>query len=112
MANELMQAIGHHRSPVVLDEEQEQAWVDLSTPLSDITGMLRPCPAAKLNAYPISPDIRDPRANGSDLLQPTGASVYPEHGFEIHQELEMFGMGESRARNRQSSAPGAQGSLF
>ena len=31
---------------------------------------------------------------------------------EIHQELEMFDMGESRARNRQSSAPGAQGSLF
>ena len=112
VANELMQAIGHHRSPVVLDEEQEQAWVDLSTPLSDITGMLRPCPAAKLNAYPISPDIRDPRANGSDLLQPTGARVYPEHGFEIHQELEMFGMGESRVHNRQSSAPGAQGSLF
>ena len=112
VANELMQAIGHHRSPVVLDEEQEQAWVNLSTPLSDITGMLRPCPAAKLNAYPISPDIRDPRANGSDLLQPTGARVYPEYDFEIHQELEMFGMDESRARNRQSSAPGAQGSLF
>ena len=113
VANELMQAIGHHRSPIVLDEEQEQAWVDLSTPLSDITGMLRPCPAAKLNAYPISPDIRDPRARqrfrpapthrrprlpGTRLRNPSGT------GDVRH--------GRVRARNRQSSAPGTQGSLF
>ena len=115
VANGLMQAIGHHRSPVVLDEEQEQAWIDLDTPLSDITGMLRPCSASKLNAYPISPDIRDPRANGSDLLQPTGERIYPEHAFEIHQDLEMFGMGESRARARRNGdypQNGSQASLF
>ena len=123
VANDLMQAIGHHRSPVILDEEQEHAWVDLNTPLSDITSMLRPCSAQKLNAYPISPDIRDPRANGSDLLQPTGQRVYPDHTFEIHQALEMFGMGESRASLRRagerphddaSRTPqnGSQGSLF
>lgn len=111
VANELMQAIGHHRSPVILDESEEQAWINLSTPLSDITHMLRPYPAKKLNAYPITPDIRDPRANGADLLQPTGDRIYPEHTFEIHQGLEMFGMGESPARRR-SSSRGTQGSLF
>ena len=112
VANELMQTIGHHRSPVVLDEAQEHAWVDLSTPLSVITGMLKPYPAAKLNAYPISPDIRDPRANRSGLLQPIGARIYPEHGFEICQEIEIFGTGDSQKHGGQSYDPGAQGSLF
>jgi len=115
VANELMQAIGHHRSPVILDEEQEQAWVDLSTPLSDITGMLKPCPAQKLNAYPISPNIRDPRANGSDLLQPIGERIHPEHTFEIHQGLELFGMGESRSPSKHENRrpyDNPQGSLF
>lgn len=117
VANSLMQAIGHHRSPVILNEEQEHAWIDLSTPLSDVTAMLRPYPARYLNAYPISPNIRDPRANGSDLLTPLGQRIHPEHEYSIHQDLEMFGMGESRARNRRNSDnagswSGEQGSLF
>lgn len=108
VANGLMQAIGHHRSPVVLPPEVEQKWLDLDTPLSDVTAMLRPFPDKWMNAYPVSPVIRDPRANGSDLLVPVGQRVYPEYAFSLHERMEMFGMGESRARNRSQH----QGSLF
>ena len=109
VSNGLTETIGHHRSPVVLHEEQERAWIDIATPLADITAMLRPYPAKLLNAYPISPEIRDPRANGSHLLAPIGQRVYPEHDYALHEDLELFGMGESRARKRRS---GEQGSLF
>jgi hypothetical protein len=77
--------------------------------------MLKPCPAQKLNAYPISPNIRDPRANGSDLLQPIGERIHPEHTFEIHQGLELFGMGESRSPSKYENRrpyDNPQGSLF
>lgn len=110
VANSLMNAIGHHRSPVVLDPESERAWVDLETPLADITAMMRPCPNGRLNAYPISPEIRDPRANGSHLLQPIGERVHPEWSYMLHEEIECFGMGESRAKSRRNNAE--QGSLF
>ena len=109
VANTLLQTIGHHRSPVVLQEEHEHAWLDLSTPLADITAMLGPFPSNAFNAYPISPEIRDPRINGSDLLQPIGQRIHVEYEFMLHQELELFGMRESRARNRRS---GEQGAMF
>lgn len=110
VANNLMQAIGHHRSPVVLEPDAERAWVDVSTPLHDITALMRPCGDGRLNAYPISPDIRDPRANGSDLLAPIGERIHPEWTYVLHEELEMFGMGESRGRSRRNTPE--QGTLF
>jgi len=109
VANTLLQTIGHHRSPVLLPEENEQAWLDLSTPLADITAMLGPFPSNAFNAYPISPEIRDPRVNGSDLLQPIDQRIHVEHEFMLHEEIELFGMGESRTRNSRS---GEQGALF
>ncbi len=110
VANELMQAIGHHRCPIVLKPESERAWVDLQTPLQDITSLMRPCENGRLNAYPISADIRDPRANGSHLLQPIGERIHSEWTYELHKELELFGMGESRSKSNRGNAQ--QGSLF
>jgi len=82
----------------------------VSTPLHDITALMRPCGDGRLNAYPISPDIRDPRANGSDLLAPIGERIHPEWTYVLHEELEMFGMGESRGRSRRNTPE--QGTLF
>lgn len=110
VANSLLKAIGHHRSPVVLSPDAERAWVDVNTPLHDITALMRPCPDGLLNAYPISAAIRDPRANGSHLLQPVGERVHPEWAYVLHEELERFGMGESRASSRRASSQ--QGRLF
>jgi putative SOS response-associated peptidase YedK len=79
VSNELMQTIGHHRSPVILDREDELKWLDPETPLSDITAMLRPYPADRMNAYPISPNIKHPAAEGLALLAPVGQRVFPEY---------------------------------
>lgn len=109
VANSLLQTIGHHRSPVLLQEENEHAWLDLSTPLADITAMLRPFPSNTFNAYPISPRIRDPRVNGSELLLPIGPRIHTDHVFMLHQEIEPFGTSKA---DMPTDSSGRQGGLF
>lgn len=112
VANPTLQAIGHHRSPVVLDPDDERVWIDREAPIAEVTALMRPCPTGRLNAHPIDPAIRDPRANGSELLRPTGELVHPEHRYILHEHLQMFGMGEGRARNRAQSRGSDQLPLF
>lgn len=101
-ANELMDEIGHHRSPVILHREMERAWLDESISPEEISEMLHPYPADQMNAYPIAPEIKDPRNNGLDLLKPLDQPIFEEKEFKIYEDLKLFGMGESRARSRKS----------
>ena len=103
VSNSLTQAIGHQRAPVILNPDKESEWLDPNTPLGDITSMLRTWDARQFNAYPISPIIRDPRCNGSHLLEPVGQRIWPEFSHEIHSTLEVFGMGESQSRSRRAA---------
>ena len=48
-------------------------------------------------------DPRDPRRNGSALLEPVGQRIWPEFTHEIHSTLEVFGMGESQSRSRRAA---------
>lgn len=100
VANELMLKIGHHRSPVILSRESETDWLNPDLPLSEALGLLHPFPASSMNAYPIDPAIKNPRVNGIHLIQPIGERVFPEYDYEIYEEIKLFGMGESPARNR------------
>lgn len=102
VANPLLQEIGHHRSPVILSQEHEQEWLDKETPLAEVTSLLRPYPAEELNAYPISPEIKSPKAKDLSLLQPVGERVYKEYGYELFQELKLEGMGMTQARQRKN----------
>jgi putative SOS response-associated peptidase YedK len=110
-ANALLQTIGHHRSPVILHPDQESSWIDPDLSLADATGMLQPYPAKAMNAYPISAAIKNPKASGIPLLEPIGERIYKEFDYQIFEELKLFGMGESRARERKSNE-GQQGELF
>jgi hypothetical protein len=62
--------------------------------------MMQPCPDGWLNAYPISSAIKSPSANGKELLKPIGERVLQEYDYEVYQDIEMFGMGETRGRKR------------
>jgi putative SOS response-associated peptidase YedK len=77
VANELMQKIGHHRSPVILQQEDEIKWLQ-SKDLSDITSLLKPYPANLMNAYPIDAAIKNPKNNAPEFLKPTGAALLTE----------------------------------
>ena len=102
VANGLTKEIGHHRSPVILAREDEKDWLDPQLPLQDATDMLRPYPAHLLNAYPISNTIKSPKANGKELLKPTGERVYKEYDYIIYEDIQLEGMGATTARKRKN----------
>lgn len=96
VANELLLKIPHHRCPVILPRNMEQAWLHNDLPLSDVTGMLRPYPADRMNAYPINPAIKSPSAAGPQLLKPTGQRLVPEHDVRKSQDVKLQGMGMNK----------------
>ena len=112
VSNTVTQQIDHHRSPVILRRDQEQVWLNSNTPLDDITAMLEPYPGELMNAYPISAEIRTPRANGMDLLQPIGQRIIPEDGTEHANKLGLYGLGEARADKADGDNEVTTGKLF
>ena len=101
VVNDVTQKIGHHRSPVILQKDQEELWIS-DIPLTDVTSMLLPFPDDLMNAYPLSPSIKNPRDKDIQLLQPIGERVFPEYSYEIHRELKLEGMGMTTARKRKN----------
>lgn len=98
--NKITAVIDHHRSPVILHEEDEQVWLNSEMPLAEVTGLLEPYPSEELNAYPISAAIKSPKANGPELLKPIGQRLVPEYDYEIYSHLSLQGMGMTQARQR------------
>ena len=96
-ANELLQKLPHHRSPVILSKSAERKWLSEKSPLTDITKLLKPYPAELMNAFPISNDIKNPKANGKNLINPIGPKLQEELQIRTHKELRLQGMGN---RNR------------
>ncbi len=98
VANELIRKLPHHRSPVILPEDAEKEWLSQQTPLQDILGLMSPYPAQYMNAYPIDPKIKNPRAEGRELIQPIGQRLQPEKDFQIKKDLYLRGMGNPRKK--------------
>ncbi len=96
VANKLLEMLPHSRSPVILNQRYEKRWLNESTELSDITKLLKPYPADKMNAYPVSPAIKNPRAEGNELLKPIGERLTPEYDVKASVELELQGMGSNK----------------
>jgi len=113
VSNSVTQAIQHHRSPVILPADCEQLWLDPKLPLGEVTSLLEAFPGAELNAYPISANIKNPRNNGLELLEPKGERISKEHDYVIYNDLKLEGMGHTQARVRkQEREDDGQTSLF
>jgi putative SOS response-associated peptidase YedK len=95
-ANKLLQTIGHHRMPVILDEHEEKTWLQRDAPLTDITHLLNQYPHELMNAYPVSPEIKNPRNNRKDLIFPIGERLQPEYEFKVTKNLIKQGWGGGR----------------
>ena len=79
--------------PVILEKGQEQRWLNLKTPLSEITKMLRPFNAELMNAYPISPEVKSPKVDKRELIRPMGERLEPEYNKNSSEHIDLHGMG-------------------
>ncbi len=92
-ANKVLQALPHHRSPVILYPGQEKYWLRDKTPLSEITDMLYAFEADLMNAYRISPDIKSPQSKGKELLNPIGPPLFAEDDVKVTDIIKRYGFG-------------------
>lgn len=99
-ANDVLRAIGHHRSPVILPREAEEIWLDEGASLAEITRLLHSPADGSLNAYPIDPAIKSAAEKDPYILRPKGERVFKEYSFELHESLKLEGMGHTTARQR------------
>lgn len=95
-ANELLQKLPHHRSPVILPRSAEKVWLNRNAPLSDITGLLKPYPAEFMNAYPVSPIVKNPRNDGREMIKPVGQRIEAEYDIKKKGDLRLQGMGMNK----------------
>lgn len=96
VANELTQKIQHHRSPVILHREDERRWLSDQLELSEVTRLLEPYPGELMNAYPIAPTIKNPRADDPGLIHPVGQRIMPETFITGRTESRITGMGSNK----------------
>ena len=109
VANPTSKAIGHHRSPVILDMEDEKKWLDDTLPIEEVLNFLKPYKGRDFKAEPISIRIKNPRNKGADLLIPIGKNNSPEYDIPVNQTLKPKEKGKKK---RKADPPPQQGSLF
>jgi putative SOS response-associated peptidase YedK len=97
--NSLLEKIPHHRSPVILPRRHEKTWLSNEVPLADITRLLEPYPGEEMNAYPIDPKIKNPRAEGKELVKPIGERLVAEYEAKRDVDVKLQGMGANK-KNR------------
>jgi len=110
VANSVTQEIGHHRSPVVLDEKDEQKWLDDSLPLEEVLGLLKPYPGERFKAEAISIKIKDPHNKSKDYIIPIDTNGPTEYGSIVTKDVRLQGMGSGK--RKQDPPPDTQGKLF
>ncbi len=65
----------HERTPVVLDYDLYDLWLDRSTPdIADLTELLRPYPADELEVYPVSAKVNRADTDLPELIETERAS--------------------------------------
>ncbi len=104
-ANELLAKIPHHRSPCILPMNHYSKWIRNygDDALSHVLPYIKqPYPASLMNAYPISADIKNPRANESSLLNATGERLEKEYELVHKNKSQLEGMGFSPARGKRN----------
>jgi putative SOS response-associated peptidase YedK len=66
--NDLVAPI-HNRMPVILQQEDEQVWLDNETDSARLLALLVAYPADEMEAYPVSRAVNSPANEGAELLQ-------------------------------------------
>ncbi|WP_085521193.1 SOS response-associated peptidase [Tuberibacillus sp. Marseille-P3662] len=68
-ANTMMADL-HHRMPVILNKEQEKAWLNPQTELNQLKTMMISYPSEEMDAHPVSDAVNSPKNNSYALTEP------------------------------------------
>lgn len=68
-ANDLMAPI-HDRMPVILEKKDMEPWLDPRTPPEIASSLLKPYPADRMEKYPVSQLVNNPRVDLPECIQP------------------------------------------
>jgi putative SOS response-associated peptidase YedK len=68
--NEFMRPI-HNRMPVILEPKDYERWLDAGDPARPPVDLLRPYPAERMVAWPVSDRVGNVRNNDPALLEPS-----------------------------------------
>lgn len=60
----------HERMPVIIGEEDYEAWLSIDAGLDELKGMLRPYSAENLRVYPVSTRLNKPQNDDPSLIEP------------------------------------------
>ena len=71
--NALMEPV-HNRMPVILEPRDYTRWLDSGDPARPPVDLLRPYPAEKMTAWPVSDRVGNVRNNDPELLESRGLS--------------------------------------
>lgn len=85
--NELMQKIGHHRTPVILPENKYDKWLKQTTQLTEITQMLQPMDSRYMNAFRVSDKIKNAGNNTREFIEPIGPRILNESTDYVYQRV-------------------------
>ncbi|MGA7110317.1 MAG: SOS response-associated peptidase [Terracidiphilus sp.] len=79
--NELMEPI-HDRMPVILEPRDYDRWLEAGDPAQPPTDLLRPYPAEKMRAWPVSDRVGNVRNDAPDLLAEAQPDTDPPGLFD------------------------------
>ena len=82
--------------PVILTDHESKKWINSGTELSRITGMLNHFDSNLMNAYPISPRIKNPAENDKQLIQPIGERILIEEKTPVMKYLYTSGYHQAK----------------
>jgi putative SOS response-associated peptidase YedK len=68
-ANPLVRRV-HPRMPVILGADSYDLWLDPNANHQELLDLLRPFPAAKMTAYPVSMRVNKTDYDGPELIEP------------------------------------------
>jgi len=68
-ANELVGEF-HHRMPVILDAGDFDIWLDADADEQDLLVLLRPCPAGRMQAWPVRDTVNSPAHETPECIEP------------------------------------------
>jgi putative SOS response-associated peptidase YedK len=74
-----------------------KTWLDLHTPIREITPMMAPFPAEYLRAYPVSPSLK---SSNREMRLPrwVGSLVFAEYYCEVYEDIKPIGMNNCQTK--------------